>query len=60
MIVQQRLISNVRAKKLRKRGEHVWWSEKYDSYMWEMKLKELKPAWCDCCLPSNCNRRNKK
>jgi len=40
MIVQQRLISNVRARKLRKRGENVWWSEKYDSYMWEMKLKK--------------------
>ncbi len=30
-----RIVSSRRARKLRKRGESVWWSVELDSYIWE-------------------------
>lgn len=37
-----RPISRKRARKLRKRGEHVKWSWEEYSYVWLMELQEIK------------------
>lgn len=36
-----RPIGKQRARFLRKRGEHVWWSKRQGSYFWEMKIKYM-------------------
>lgn len=36
-----RIVSSSRARKLRKKNVHVWWSVQFDSLVWEMEFKFL-------------------
>ncbi len=35
-----RLVSIARARKLKRKGVHVWWSDRYKSFMWDQTTLE--------------------